>query len=98
MGRQKKPYLEQIAIEATAAEGNGLAHVDGKVLFVKGGIPGDIVDVQVNKVRSGYSPNRGHELHPPGWTGPGFPNCHAVHDNRTVRRQNRNRRLDSRFS
>ena len=55
MGRQKKPYLEDVAIEATAAEGNGLAHVDGKVLFVGQGIPGDIVDVQVNKVRSGYS-------------------------------------------
>ena len=55
MGRQKKPYLEDITIEATAAEGNGLAHVDGKVVFVKQGIPGDIVDVQVNKVRSGYS-------------------------------------------
>ena len=55
MGRQKKPYLEDITIEATAAEGNGLAHVDGKVVFVKQGIPGDLVDVQVNKVRSGYS-------------------------------------------
>lgn len=55
MGRQKKPFLEDIEIEATAAEGNGLSHVDGKVLFVRGGIPGDIVDVQVNKVRSAYS-------------------------------------------
>ena len=55
MGRQKKPFLEDIPIEATAAEGNGLAHVDGKVLFVRQGIPGDVVDVQVNKVRSGYS-------------------------------------------
>ena len=55
MGRRNKPYLEDIVIEATAAEGNGLAHVDGKVLFVKQGIPGDVVDVQVNKVRSGYS-------------------------------------------
>ena len=61
MGRQKKPYLEKIEIEATAAEGNGLAHVDGKVLFVKQGIPGDIVDVQVNKVRSGYS--QGYIVH-----------------------------------
>lgn len=55
MSRKKKPYLENVTIEATAAEGNGLAHVDGKVLFVQGGIPGDVVDVQVNKVRSGYS-------------------------------------------
>lgn len=55
MARKKKPYLENVSIEATAAEGNGLAHVDGKVLFVRQGIPGDVVDVQVNKVRSGYS-------------------------------------------
>lgn len=55
MAGKKKPYLEDIVIEATAAEGNGLAHVDGKVVFVKQGIPGDVVDVQVNKMRSGYS-------------------------------------------
>lgn len=55
MSRKKKPYIEDVTVEATAAEGNGLAHVDGKVLFVKQGIPGDVVDVQVNKVRSGYS-------------------------------------------
>ncbi len=55
MSRKNKPYLEGITVEATAAEGNGLAHVDGKVLFIRQGIPGDVVDVQVNKVRSGYS-------------------------------------------
>jgi len=55
MARKKKPFLENVTIEATAAEGNGLAHVDGKVVFVKQGIPGDVVDVQVNKVRSAYS-------------------------------------------
>lgn len=55
MGRKNKPYLENVTVEATAAEGNGLAHVDGKVLFIRQGIPGDVVDVQVNKVRSGYS-------------------------------------------
>ena len=55
MGRKNKPYLEHITVEATAAEGNGLAHVDGKVVFIRQGIPGDVVDVQINKVRSGYS-------------------------------------------
>lgn len=54
MSRKKKPFLEGIEIEAVAAEGNGLAHVDGQVLFVQQAIPGDIVDVQVNKVRRGY--------------------------------------------
>lgn len=55
MGRKKvKPLLENVYVEALAAEGNSVAKVDGKVLFVQKGIPGDIVNVQVNKVRSGY--------------------------------------------
>lgn len=41
-------------MEAVAAEGKSLAHIDGKVLFVSRTIPGDVVDVQVNKVRHGY--------------------------------------------
>ena len=54
MSRKPKPFLPNVAIEAVAAEGNSLAHVDGKVLFVSGTMPGDVVDVQVNKVRKGY--------------------------------------------
>ncbi|MBR4212935.1 MAG: 23S rRNA (uracil(1939)-C(5))-methyltransferase RlmD [Bacteroidales bacterium] len=54
MSRKPKPFLPNVAIEAVAAEGNSLAHVNGKVLFVSGTMPGDIVDVQVNKVRKGY--------------------------------------------
>jgi len=46
--------LNGVEIEAVAAEGKSLAHIDGKVLFVSQTIPGDIVDVQVNKVRHGY--------------------------------------------
>lgn len=54
MSRKKKPFLEGVKIEAVAAEGNGLAHIDGQVLFVSQAVPGDVVDVQVNKVRRGY--------------------------------------------
>lgn len=63
--RKEKPYLENVEIEALAAEGNGLAHVDGKVLFVQKAIPGDIVDVQVNKVRSGYIAGYIVKMHKP---------------------------------
>ena len=55
MGRRKdKPLLENVLIEAVAAEGNCLAHIDGKVLFVPQTVPGDIVDVQVSRARKGY--------------------------------------------
>lgn len=54
MGRKKKPYLKNVTMEAIAAEGNSLAHIDGKVLFVPQTVPGDVVDVQVKRSRSGY--------------------------------------------
>ncbi|MCF0166946.1 MAG: 23S rRNA (uracil(1939)-C(5))-methyltransferase RlmD [Bacteroidales bacterium] len=49
-----KPVLENVRIEAVAAEGNALAHVDGKVLFVPAMVPGDVVDVQLTRSRKGY--------------------------------------------
>ena len=52
--RKQKPLLENVRIEAVAAEGNSLAHVDGKVLFVPQTVPGDVVDVQVCRARKGY--------------------------------------------
>lgn len=61
MSRNKtKPILENVVVEAVAAEGNALAHVDGKVLFMAGMVPGDVVDVQVNRTRKGYM--EGHVL------------------------------------
>ena len=52
--RKQKPLLENVRIEAVAAEGNSLSHVDGKVLFVPQTVPGDVVDVQVTRMRKGY--------------------------------------------
>ena len=37
-----------------AAEGKALAKIDDKVLFVQNAVPGDIVDVQVNKKRKNF--------------------------------------------
>ena len=54
MGRKTKELLEGIRIEAVASEGNALAHVDGKVLFVPQAIPGDLVDVQLTKKKKSY--------------------------------------------
>lgn len=54
MGRRDKELLENIKIEAIAAEGKSLAHVNGKVLFVPFAVPGDVVDVQVKIKRKGY--------------------------------------------
>lgn len=54
MRRKEKIVLENIKIESVAAEGNAIAHVEGKVLFVPQCVPGDIVNVRVTKKKSGY--------------------------------------------
>lgn len=44
MGRKKQEIiLENVVIEAVAAEGKALARVDGTVLFVQFAVPGDVV-------------------------------------------------------
>lgn len=50
--------LTDIRIEKAAAEGNSLARVDGKVLFVSYAAPGDLVDVEVYRQKSGYMQGR----------------------------------------
>ena len=47
--------LENVRIEAVAAEGKALAHVDGQVLFVEFAVPGDLVDVRVFKKKKNSS-------------------------------------------
>lgn len=55
---QPNRVIEDVRIEKAAAEGNSLAHVDGKVLFVGYTAPGDLVDVEVVRSKSGYMQGR----------------------------------------
>ncbi|MCM1041939.1 MAG: 23S rRNA (uracil(1939)-C(5))-methyltransferase RlmD [Bacteroides sp.] len=50
--------IENVRIEKAAAEGNSLAHIDGKVLFVNYTAPGDLADVEVIRTKSGYMQGR----------------------------------------
>ena len=55
MSRKKVDLkLENVTIEAVAAEGKALTHVDGMVLFVDFAVPGDVVDIQVYKKKKNY--------------------------------------------
>lgn len=56
MSRKRKPLpiLENVTIEAVAAEGKCVAHVNDMVIFVSFVVPGDIVDLQVRKKRHSY--------------------------------------------
>jgi 23S rRNA (uracil1939-C5)-methyltransferase len=55
MTRKKSyPIIENVEITDIAAEGNAIARIDNKVLFVPKAIPGDIVDVQITRKRTSY--------------------------------------------
>ena len=55
MARKKQEIiLENVVIEAVAAEGKALAKIDGAVLFVQFAVPGDVVDVKVTKKKKNY--------------------------------------------
>jgi len=52
---KQAPLLEKVLIEDYAAEGKALARVDGKVIFVEGAVPGDIVDIQLQKNKADWA-------------------------------------------
>lgn len=56
MGRSRKnaPLLVGLEITDLAAEGKAIGRFNDKVVFVQRAVPGDVVDVQVNKKRNNY--------------------------------------------
>ncbi|RPE13726.1 23S rRNA (uracil(1939)-C(5))-methyltransferase RlmD [Chitinophaga lutea] len=54
--RKKNVVLENVPVTAYAAEGKALARVDGKVVFIEGGVvPGDVVDVRLGKNKKDWA-------------------------------------------
>ncbi len=45
----------QLEIESLAFEGKGVSHHNGKVVFVRNAVPGDIVEVELTKCKKKYS-------------------------------------------
>jgi len=52
--RRKNPLLQRVRIEDIAAEGKALGRSEGKVVFVPFAVPGDLVDIQVTRLRRSY--------------------------------------------
>jgi 23S rRNA (uracil1939-C5)-methyltransferase len=51
---RKGDIIGNLKVETMAAEGKCVSRYEGKVVFLEGGAPGDIVEVQVNKIKSNY--------------------------------------------
>ena len=66
MSRKKPlPLLEDIEITGVAAEGNSIARVDGRVVFIPYGAPGDVADVQLTRKKNSYAEGRITEIKKP---------------------------------
>ena len=51
----KNRILSNLLVEDYAAEGKCISRVDGKVIFIDGVVPGDIVDVRLLKSKKDKS-------------------------------------------
>jgi 23S rRNA (uracil1939-C5)-methyltransferase len=54
MSKKNLPLFEKVIITDYAAEGKSLARIDGQVVFIDGGVPQDIVDLQVTYKKKSY--------------------------------------------
>ena len=55
--RKKKPsvILQNVLVENYAAEGKSIARHDGKVIFMQGAVPGDVVDIRLTKNKKDWA-------------------------------------------
>jgi len=51
---KKGDVLENILVETMAAEGKCMAKLNGQVIFIEGGAPGDTVDISLTKIKSSF--------------------------------------------
>ena len=56
--RKKQTILQKVVVEDYAAEGRSLARLEGKVVFIEGAVPGDVVDVRLTKSKKDWAEGR----------------------------------------
>jgi len=61
--KRKKYTLEKVLVTGYASEGKSLAKIDGKVIFIEGAVPGDVVDVFVSTNKKDWGEGRAIKFH-----------------------------------
>jgi len=61
--KRKKYTLEKVLVTGYAAEGKSLAKIDGKVIFIEGAVPGDVVDVFVSTNKKDWGEGKATHFH-----------------------------------
>jgi tRNA/tmRNA/rRNA uracil-C5-methylase (TrmA/RlmC/RlmD family) len=51
---KKGEIISGVQVTSMAAEGKCVARIDGKVIFIEGAAPGDIVDVSLTKIKASF--------------------------------------------
>ena len=51
---KKGDVIENIVVETMASEGKCVGRVNGLVIFLEGGAPGDVVDAKLTKIKSSF--------------------------------------------
>jgi 23S rRNA (uracil1939-C5)-methyltransferase len=51
---RKGDIVQNLLVETMAAEGKCVSRIDGKVIFLEGGAPGDTVSAQITKIKSSF--------------------------------------------
>lgn len=60
---KKKTVLQQVPVQDYAAEGKALSKIEGKVIFIEGAVPGDVVDVQLSKNKKEWAEGKAVHFH-----------------------------------
>ena len=61
--KRKKFLLEKVSVTGYAAEGKSVARQDGKVYFIEGAVPGDVVDVFISTNKKDWGEGKVTHIH-----------------------------------
>jgi 23S rRNA (uracil1939-C5)-methyltransferase len=61
--KEKNRILREILVEDYAAEGKSIARVEGKVVFIEGAVPGDVVDIRLSKSKKDWAEGKAVHFH-----------------------------------
>ena len=61
--KRKKFLLEKVPVTGYAAEGKSVAKLDGKVYFIEGAVPGDVVDVFISTNKKDWGEGKVTHIH-----------------------------------
>jgi 23S rRNA (uracil1939-C5)-methyltransferase len=63
--KKEQKVVENVPVSAMASKGYGIGKVDGKVIFVEKGVPGDVADVRLTTDKKKYAEGVLVKLHTP---------------------------------